>query len=214
MRHLPPSLRALRIAIERESNSIRGTGRRTLVKAAAFLLRLTWVGLALLLPCRAGEKAYREYQVKAAMLYYFAADSTWPTNAFRSSTAPIVIGILGEDPFGPELLMLKGKSIKGRDLVIKAKQRGDDLSDCHLLFISRSEKEHLPSILNSLKGKPILTVSENEGFLDGGGMIRWLLINGRVRFAYDNQAIENVGLKIGATLGTAGTPVKPPSSQQ
>ena len=41
----------------------------------------------------------REYQIKAAFLYNFAQFTQWPTNAFAGPDKPLVIGILGADPF-------------------------------------------------------------------------------------------------------------------
>ena len=52
-----------------------------------------------------------------------------------------------------------------------------------MLFISASEKTRLPEILNRLGGTCTLTVSETDGFLGDGGMIRFLMVDNKVRFA-------------------------------
>ena len=41
----------------------------------------------------------REYQLKAVFLYNFAQFTEWPTNVFADDKSPIVIGIVGTDPF-------------------------------------------------------------------------------------------------------------------
>ena len=41
-----------------------------------------------------------EYSLKAAYVYNFTQFIEWPGDSFASADAPIVIGVLGEDPFG------------------------------------------------------------------------------------------------------------------
>ena len=136
----------------------------------------------------------------------FTQYTVWPTSSFSSNTAPIVVGILGDNPFGPWLSEIDGKSVdeKGkpsRTLALAYKRPGDDLSDCHLLFVSRSEKDRAPSLIAGLKGKPILTVSEIDKFTQSGGMVRFVLVGGNVKFEINPQAIEDSGLKISALVG-------------
>src|SRR2546421_6062282 len=42
-----------------------------------------------------------EYLIKAGFIYNFAKFVEWPSAAFAQPDSPIVIGILGTDPFGP-----------------------------------------------------------------------------------------------------------------
>ena len=44
-----------------------------------------------------------EYQVKAVFLFNFAQFVDWPSKAFPEPQTPLVIGVVGEDPFGPYL---------------------------------------------------------------------------------------------------------------
>ncbi|MGH8022009.1 MAG: YfiR family protein, partial [Limisphaerales bacterium] len=46
------------------------------------------------------QSVSREYPLKAVFILNFARFTDWPTNAFASRTAPFVIGILGDNPFG------------------------------------------------------------------------------------------------------------------
>ena len=64
------------------------------------LLRVT---AALLLVCAArlgAQTKASEAQVKAVFLFNFAQFVDWPPEAVPDSQAPLVIGILGSDPFG------------------------------------------------------------------------------------------------------------------
>ena len=144
-----------------------------------------------------------DYQVKAGYLYYFTQFTDWPTNAFASADAPIVIGIVGENPFGntlDELVQAKGKIVRGHPLVIRRLNAGDDLQSCQILFFCRNEKEQLPALLQKLKGSHVLTVGDDNGFLDKGGMINFVLVQGKVKLEVNATAAEEAGLQISSKL--------------
>jgi YfiR/HmsC-like len=142
-----------------------------------------------------------EYQVKAAYLFNFLKFVEWPEDAFTDPLAPFVIGVVGEDPFGNALpQVVVGKTVQGRDLVIRIYRAGEDLRGAHILFISASERKRLPMILSGLRGSSVLTVSDSAGFLDAGGMIQFLNENGRVRFAINVNETGRARVKISSKL--------------
>jgi hypothetical protein len=142
-----------------------------------------------------------EYQVKAAYLFNFVKFVEWPEEAFTDPLAPIVIGIVGDDPFGDALpQVVSGKTVQGRDLVIRKYHAGEDLRGSHILFISGSEKKRLPQLLSSLHGSCVLTVADVDGFLEEGGMIRLFSEESRVRFAINVDAAIRAKLKISSKL--------------
>ena len=70
--------------------------------------QLSCLALALAL-CSAGAwgaPPAGEYQVKAAYLFNFGQFVEWPAAAWDSLSAPFVIGIVGEDPFGEKFFEL------------------------------------------------------------------------------------------------------------
>jgi YfiR/HmsC-like len=147
------------------------------------------------------QGALSEYQVKAAYLFNFLKFVEYPGESFLDPLAPIVIGVVGDDPFGDALpQVVIGKTVQGRDLVIHAYRAGEDLRGAHILFISASERKRLPMILSSLRGSSVLTVADTEGFLDAGGMIQFLNENGRVRFAINVDATGRGKLKMSSKL--------------
>ena len=61
-----------------------------------------------------------EYQIKAAFLFNFAKFVEWPPAAFAKKTDPIVIGVLGENPFQDDLVRtIKEKTVDARPLEVK-----------------------------------------------------------------------------------------------
>src|ERR1051326_4432727 len=174
-----------------------------------FLLLLLLPGV--LCSSRLGARdEFPEYQLKAAFLYNFAKFMTWPTNAFSDAGTPLTIGLLGDDPFGPRLKdTVQGKTVNGRSIVLRPLKRDESPKGCHILFISRSEKERIPAILASVEGQSILTVSEVERFAHNGGMINFVVVSESVRFEMNVQAAERAGLQVSSKLAGVGIMVKP-----
>src|ERR1700730_17938488 len=158
--------------------------------------------LCLAAPVRTkAQESLPEYQVKAAYLFNFLKFVEYPEDAFADPLAPIVIGVVGEDPFGAALAqVVTGKTVQGRDLVIRTYRTGEDLRGAHILFISPPEKKRLPAILSSLRDSSVLTVADTEGFLEAGGMIQFVYEDKRVRFAINVDATSRAKLKMSSKL--------------
>jgi hypothetical protein len=147
-----------------------------------------------------------EYLIKAGFIYNFAKLVEWPTISFAQPDSPIVIGILGEDPFGATLdKIVADKKINGRGLAVKRlKWSRDlkDLKDCNILFVSTSEKEHIESVIDAMKGLPILTIGDAPGFAKRGGVMNFVLEDNKVRFEVNVEAAKHADLTISSRLLT------------
>ena len=147
-----------------------------------------------------------EYLIKAGFIYNFAKLVEWPTTAFPQPDSPIVIGILGNDPFGGTLdKIVADKKIDGRGFVVKrVKWSKDfkDIKDCNILFVSLSEKEHIDSVVEAMKGLPILTIGDAPGFARRGGIINFTLEDNKVRFEVNVEAAKHADLTISSRLLT------------
>ena len=167
----------------------------------ARILIIAWCILVSLPP---GSHAQRptEYEVKAAFLYNFAKFVEWPSGAFEDADAPIVIGILGKDPFGPILEQtVGGNTAGGRSLKIRQFARiGDGLKRCHILFISRTAPSPPKQVMERIEGSSVLTVGEVDAFCQDGGIVNFVLQQNRVRFEINPDAAARAGLKISSRL--------------
>lgn len=169
-------------------------------------MRRTFLSLSLIwlllggVPGRA-QVSQPEYQLKAAFLFNFAKFVEWPPAAFANANSPIVIGILGKNPFHDELArMVTNKTVDNRHLLVQEFHSPKEATNCQILFISTSEKERLPEILKDLKGASVLTVGEMDHFTENGGMINFVLRENRIRFQIDNDEAAKEGLKISSKL--------------
>lgn len=167
------------------------------------MARCRWGALALALAlggssAQGGDEA-GEYDVKAAYLVNFTRYVTWPA---LSPGDPLVLGILGRDPFGGALEALAQKSGGEHPLHLRRLRRVEeaDQGPLHILFVSASEEERLPAILRRLDGRPVLTVGESRFFAERGGMIELEVEGRRVRFSVNLTEAEESRLAVSSQL--------------
>jgi hypothetical protein len=169
--------------------------RALYVTLAAAIASLSLVAIAAI-ASPAGEPT--EYAVKAAFLFKFGAFVDWPAGAFENPGAPLVIGIVGEDPFGEALdTVVANHTIAGRPVVIQRGRQIDQIRNEHILFISQSEKGRMNPILANLAGKNVLTVAE---FQNPNIIIQFVVENDKVRFDVNLAQAERAGIKLSSKL--------------
>jgi hypothetical protein len=147
------------------------------------------------------SEASLEYQVKAAFILNFARFVEWPAGATKDPNAPLEILVLGSAPIEEALLRtVRGQTVMGRPLSVRAIDGADQVPECHVLFISRSEERRLDAILKQVRSRCVLTVGEVEGFAEAGGVINFTTEENKVRFEINPDAAEGAGLKISSKL--------------
>ena len=193
------------------------------MKVMLLTLLLTVAGLT---TARAETAAEREYELKAAFLYNYIAFVDGPrlqppdkegSQGDEKAVEPIVIGVIGEDPFGAALEPLEDKEVRDRPVAIRrfkglqwnVQDDGskievfpdfDQVRQCHVLFICASERAHAQIILDRLEGNSILTVADVPGFLDIGGTINFVIEEKKVRFDINLAAATRAKLEIRSKL--------------
>jgi hypothetical protein len=147
-----------------------------------------------------------EYKVKAAFLFNFIKFIEWPDPGADVNNTPIMIGILGEDKFGPAFDEITARKVRDRSIAIKrfadfsAQDAQDGLLKCQLVFVSASQRQHTKEIMALLNKKSILVIGENEGFLEAGGTINFIMQDNKVCFEINADRADEANLKIAAQL--------------
>jgi hypothetical protein len=150
----------------------------------------------------AQNRPIEESDVKAAYLYNFAKFVEWPPEAFPSPSSPIVIVLLADSQFASAVEQaVAGKTAQGRPLEVRrVQQLSEEALQCHILFVSWSERGSIGDLLVLAKAAAVLTVSETEGFAQRGGTVNFVVSNNNVRFEVNNLKARTVGLKLSAKL--------------
>jgi YfiR/HmsC-like len=178
--------------------------RRLRILIIALSVSLSWAPGALAQDRDSSNSS--EYLIKAGFIFNFAKFVDWPPTTFAQPDSPIVIGILGTDPFGAIIdQIVQDKKIGGRGFVVKRLKWGadpKDLRECKILFAGASERAHIDELVQIVRGLPILTVGETPGFAERGGVIRLVLEDNKVRFEVNVEAARQAGLTISSRLLT------------
>jgi hypothetical protein len=170
-------------------------------RAGFFVFALWLLLLGLGLNEARSQTVSREYPLKAVFLLNFAQFTDWPTNAFDAPDSPFVIGVLGDDPFGDVLdEAVKDEQVAGRKFVVERYARVEDVKNCHILFISQPETRRLDKILDDLKGKPILTVSDIENSDYRGVCVRFITENNKIRLRINTDSLKAANLVMSSKL--------------
>jgi hypothetical protein len=140
-----------------------------------------------------------EYRVKAAFLFHFAQLVDWPVGTGTDNS--LFLCTLGDDPFQGALeASVAGKAIDARILRVRHLKQPEEMDTCQILFLGNEQSKRIPALLAALRNTPVLTVGETAGFLESGGMVRFLLQDNKVRFGINLTAAESAGLKISSRL--------------
>jgi hypothetical protein len=141
-----------------------------------------------------------EYKIKAAFLYKFLKFVEWPPEAFHDKSSPVIIGVLGSDPFGDLLdQTVRDRDQDGRKIVVRRYTAAKAAREAHVLFINLPA-DQLPDAVKELEGAPVLTVGESLSVIEAGVMVRFVIRDEKVAFDINPEPAKKAGLKVGAQL--------------
>jgi len=144
----------------------------------------------------------REYELKAAFLFNFIKFTEWPAAELAKAEDPIVIAVVGADPFGPALeKTVEGEKVHDRAISVRRFPRMEAAAaNSHVVFVGASEANNVAAILRLLDGKAVLTVSDLDNFAERGGIIHLEKENNRIVFEINVEAVKRAGLVMNAQL--------------
>lgn len=139
-----------------------------------------------------------EYTMKAVALEKLSLFISWPANTLENDPSQeFVICILGQKSFKNILEdVYKDKKIKDRKVKIRNITNIEELPACQMLIISNVDVSELKAVLNYVKGKPILTISDSEGFAEAGCFINFYEYENKLRFEINQKSMEDAGFSI------------------
>ena len=125
-----------------------------------------------------------EYELKVAYLYNFALFTTWP----GESNAAMVFCVFRQDPLSAPLEALQGRRVRNRPIELRRIISPEEISTCDLLFLSATESDIFPKVLELIKTSNILTVTDSTDSLRKEMAINMAFEDKRLIFEV-NQAI-------------------------
>ncbi len=178
-----------------------GDGWRQIRRASILGMVACWLFLIASPEALSQKEEGAEYPVKLAFLYNFTKFVEWPPGSYRTPGAPLLICIVGHDPFSQVLEdELRTRNVGGHPVEVRTLKPNDKLSVCQIVFVPSAEKQQADRIVSGLKGSSTLTVGETDGFAVLGGIINLTVEANKVHFEVNRVAAERAGLKISSRL--------------
>jgi uncharacterized protein DUF4154 len=145
-------------------------------------------------------------KIKAVFIYNFTKYIEWP-NSYKEGE--FTIGVIGESPLYSELTkMTQTKKVANQSLQVKKFSSVDEISKCHILYLSKDKSGEISSLLKSLKNNSTLIVTEQTGLVDKGAGINFIIKDNRQKFELNKGNVEKYKLKVSSSLEALAFTVK------
>jgi hypothetical protein len=99
---------------------------------------------------------------------------TWPESALGPTGSPFVIGTFPRDPINAELdAAVQGESVGSHPVHTIRLRSLNDVQKCQIVFVSHGTADP-DAVVQRAERRPILTISDMDGFLALGGHVRFV----------------------------------------
>jgi hypothetical protein len=172
---------------------MRSRGVATLAAMVALLAGTARVSLY-------AQQTALETRLKAAILSKLPQFVEWPSQAVVNRPS-LDLCVIGDDAMAADLHdLVSGETIGGLPMAVRSVAPDDNVDHCHVLFVSAQRLAGTRAAVRRASSQPVLTVSDDERFLDYGGIVRIRDVDGRLRFDINAGAARRAGLRISAQL--------------
>tara|TARA_R110001583_G_scaffold48235_4_gene151103 strand:+ start:11002 stop:11574 length:573 start_codon:yes stop_codon:yes gene_type:complete len=139
-----------------------------------------------------------EYRVKSAFLYNFTKFIEWPAVRQR---ADFVMCVAGSPQLHAKLVETIGnKENNGMPIKFSSIRHPGEAQNCQLVFLGFMDAARLNDWVGALADTAVLTVSDDSGFIEMGGMIQFVIIDGKIRFDINQTAANRSSIKMSSKL--------------
>lgn len=160
-------------------------------------LAAIWSLALLIVATPVAAQSRLEYAVKASYLVRFAAFVEWPPRVFDTPQAPVIICVVGRDPFAGGLdAAASAQTAYGRPLTVRRPAVATALVGCHILYVGEGGEAAVAVAV----GQPGLLVVTDSAATSERGAIHFVVSAGRVRFHIDQQRAQRNGLTVSSRL--------------
>lgn len=148
------------------------------------------------------ESSKQEYdtnaKMKAVFVYNFTRYIEWP-ESYRQGN--FIIGLLGQTAISEELdKMTQTKKAVNQTIEIKRFNSINDISQCHMLYVSKEKSASFTDALKKTKGSSTLVITEQDGFAKQGAGISFVVLNNRQKFEINKSNIQQRDMIVGSAL--------------
>jgi hypothetical protein len=163
--------------------------------------------IALLLTTAAVQSTFAQKEkYQSIFIYNFSKYVKWPEG---SVSGKFVIGVFGSSGIKQELdEMATTKNVGGTPIQVLQFSTTAGIEECHILYLVSSESGRIAQIIEAVKGKPVLVVTDKPGMWGKGAAINFVELDGKIKFEINQQVTEAHGLKVSSSLTNLAIIVK------
>lgn len=143
--------------------------------------------------------------IKAIYSYKISIFTVWPKSKLNDNQPFFNFCVIGHNPFTKQTqVMLAEKTVQQAPIAFKIFPSGlapkKNLAECHILYISHSERHRVSTIIKAIQSEPVLTISDIPHFDKQGGMISLWKKNQKMRFYINMTAIKQANLSLSSKI--------------
>jgi hypothetical protein len=137
--------------------------------------------------------------LKAAFVYHLPNFTEWPAGTLAPGS-PFSLCVLGDAAVADAFeRMVKGRTYGGRRIVLSRLAPGAPTQGCQALYVGRGAPR-VEAVLAEVRERPVLTISDIEGFTKLGGITQLYFDGGQLRLFIDVAAANRARLKFSSRL--------------
>ncbi|MBI2281533.1 MAG: YfiR family protein [Bacteroidetes bacterium] len=145
-------------------------------------------------------------KIKAVFIYNFTKYIEWPQSYKEGE---FTIGIIGETSLYSELIkMTETKKVANQTLEVKKFETPSAVTKCHILYVCKDKSSDINDIIKKLKNNSTLLVTEDNGLMEKGSGINFIIKDNRQKFELNKGNVEKYKLKVSSNLEALAFTVK------
>lgn len=138
---------------------------------------------------------------KAYLTRLIADFVSWPQNKNIAADSTFIVGVFKDDDFFKYLTYLyKDVEFKGMKAKVTLIDNVDNITNCHILFLTKASSESIDEILKLTNNRPILTIGDHSDFGTKGTIVNFYDEKDEVKFEININSYKNSELTIDSRL--------------
>ena len=142
----------------------------------------------------------QDAKYKAMFISNFTKNIEWPAS---ERTGDFIICVVNQNEvLGQLKTYTNGKSVGTQPISVVGVKSIDEVSKCHILYLSfaDSKSEKIETAKSKLSGTSALIVSDRPGALKNGSCINFLLVDDKLKYELNKDALNERKLQVSAYL--------------
>jgi hypothetical protein len=139
-----------------------------------------------------------EDELRSATVLSFLRHTEWLKGA---QEGPITVGVIGRPSMVQSLRRtLEGKTANNHTVHIVDARVAAELSSCQVIYVATDNNNEARKALAGVRASRALTIGEAGRFLEYGGAVSLMIVDGHMSFEVSLEALDHAGVNISSKL--------------